>query len=252
MIHRHLEELTLNAWPALENLLYDGWVLSFSNGYTRRANSIHPLYPSGLDVTEKIATCRALYAARGQETVFKVTSGQHDAALDATLEGLGYASAAHTSVQTADLAPLSSEADTAVTLSESLEPAWFEAFNRLSVTPERFQSTMRSMLEKITPPHAFAGLRLDGQIVAQGLAVAERGYVGLFDIVVDSRARNQGLGRRVVTSLLDWARTNAAAHTAYLAVMCDNAPAQRLYANLGFREIYTYWYRHQPAVPGKA
>ena len=37
---REIEELTLNAWPPLETLFFDGWILSFSDGYTRRANSI--------------------------------------------------------------------------------------------------------------------------------------------------------------------------------------------------------------------
>jgi ribosomal protein S18 acetylase RimI-like enzyme len=243
MINRYLEELTLNAWPSLESLLYDGWILSFSNGYTRRANSIHPLYPSSLSLADKIAICEAIYAAHGLATVFKVTSSPADAELDSTLEKRGYASAAFTSVQTADLTQLPSGTDMSVGLNEALQPEWFEVFNRLSATPGRFQPTMRRLLEKIVPPHAFAAVALDGQIVAQGLAVAERGFVGLFDIIVDSQVRNQGLGRRVVSRLLDWARTHQGAHTAHLAVMRDNAPALRLYANLGFREVYTYWYR---------
>jgi predicted N-acetyltransferase YhbS len=85
---------------------------------------------------------------------------------------------------------------------------------------------------------------LDGQTVAQGLAVAEHNYVGLFNIVVDSKVRNQGLGRRVVTSLLRWAKAQGASQ-AYLAVMADNAPAIHLYAQLGFQEQYRYWYRHR-------
>ena len=89
MIHRLLEELTLNAWPPLETLLYDGWILGFSNGYTRRANSIHPLNPSTLELSQKIDTCESLYAARGQATVFKLTSSPFDAELDATLEKRG-------------------------------------------------------------------------------------------------------------------------------------------------------------------
>jgi ribosomal protein S18 acetylase RimI-like enzyme len=138
--------------------------------------------------------------------------------LNTTLENRGYASAALTSVQIAELPP-GLETDTSVALIERLDPAWFDAFNRLSVTPVRFQPTMKNLLEKIAPPHAFAS------------------------IIVDSQVRNQGLGRRVVSRLLDWARTKQAAHTAHLAVMCDNAPALRLYAKLGFREVYTYWYR---------
>jgi ribosomal protein S18 acetylase RimI-like enzyme len=140
--------------------------------------------------------------------------------------------------------------DAAVLVQTNLDDAWLEDFNRLSVTPERFRSTMQRMLTNIMPPHAFASISLDGRRVALGLAVAERGYVGLFDIIVDSQVRNQGLGRRVVSRLLDWARAEEAAHTAHLAVMCDNAPALRLYANLGFREVYTYWYRGLPTRRG--
>ena len=32
---RLIEELSLNAWPALQTVLYDGWVLRFADGYTR-------------------------------------------------------------------------------------------------------------------------------------------------------------------------------------------------------------------------
>ena len=103
---------------------------------------------------------------------------------------------------------------------------------------------MQRMLHKIAPAHAFASIALDGQSVALGLAVAERGYVGLFDIVVDASVRNQGLGRRVVTRLLQWGRQQGA-NQAHLAVMCDNAPALHLYAQLGFKEAYRYWYRHK-------
>jgi hypothetical protein len=98
--HRLIEELTLNAWPSLQTLLFDGWLLSFSNGYTRRANSIHPLYAACQPLADKIAECEAAYAGRGQPTVFKITSAAEDAELDAVLPRAGYISGAETSVQT--------------------------------------------------------------------------------------------------------------------------------------------------------
>jgi hypothetical protein len=36
------------------------------------------------------------------------------------------------------------------------------------------------------PAHTFASIALDGRAAAVGLAIAERGYVGLFDIIVVS------------------------------------------------------------------
>jgi GNAT superfamily N-acetyltransferase len=265
MLVRHLEELTLNAWPALHNLHYDGWVLSFSDGYTRRANSIHPLYPSALPLADKIAFCEASYAALGQETVFKLTDP--DVELDEILASHGYAPAATTSVQIADLSQLDDQTpsdtlgdppgshsasgravarglDAAIVVDTTLQEAWLNDFNRLSQTPERFHPTMQRMLRNIAPAHAFASITLNGQCVALGLAVAERGYVGLFDIVVDATVRNQGLGRRIVTGLLHWGRQHGATQ-AHLAVMRDNAPARHLYAQLGFKEVYRYWYRHK-------
>jgi GNAT superfamily N-acetyltransferase len=244
MLARVVEELTLNAWPALTNVLYDGWVLSFSGGYTRRANSVHSLYPSRLPLAEKIAVCEAAYAARGQETVFKLTSAAQDLELDAVLERMGYASAGTSSVQIADLSALESSVDGSVGVRTRLEDVWFEDFNRLSATSERFRPAMRAMLGKIAPVHAFASIALDGQTVALGLAVAERGYVGLFDIIVDVSVRNQGLGRRLVTRLLQWGRKQGAGR-AYLAVVADNGPALNLYTKCGFGEVYRYWYRHK-------
>ena len=56
MIHL-MEELSYNAWASLQNLYYDGWILRFADGYTRRANSVNPIYPSTHDLNEKIAYC---------------------------------------------------------------------------------------------------------------------------------------------------------------------------------------------------
>jgi hypothetical protein len=39
-----IEELSMNAWPSIQTVLLDGWILRMSNGYTKRANSVNPLY----------------------------------------------------------------------------------------------------------------------------------------------------------------------------------------------------------------
>lgn len=237
---RRLEEVSLSAWPALQTLYYDGWLLRFADGYTRRANSVNAVYDSTLPLDEKIARCEQLYAARGLPTIFKMTEAVHPHDLDAVLEARGYTAEAHTSVQTVDLAQMELPA-APLFFSSTPDEDWLALYCRLNeVDPARIP-VMRAMLGSIVPAVAYARLEYAGETAAVGLAVADGAYAGLFDLVVDARWRGRGLGRGLVTGLLAWGRAQGA-QTGYLQVMLNNVPAQRLYANLGFREAYRYWY----------
>lgn len=238
----HIEELSLNAFPSLQTGLYDGWVLRFAGGYTRRANSVNALYPSSLDVDKKIALCEAAYSARGQRTQFKITPAVHPANLDAILAAKGYEKEALTAVQTLNLRRAAQATTEGVELAGRASEAWLAALCRLSGVEARHHDTVRRVLENAVPQTCFAAVRQDETIVAVGLAVLERGFVGLFDIVTEARWRRRGFGTRLVGGLLAWGRESGA-ERAYLQVMCDNAPALRLYAGLGFGEEYRYWYR---------
>ena len=72
--------------------------------------------------------------------------------------------------------------------------------------------------------------------------MAERGHVGLYDIVVAPDLRGRGLGRRLVAGLLAWG-ARAGAGRAYLQVRETNAPAVALYRSLGFTLAYRYRHR---------
>lgn len=243
--HSGLEEISLNAWPALRTFYYDGWLLRFANGYTRRANCVLPLYRSRVDPATKIRYCETVYAEQGQRVVFKLTDGRQDAALDAVLEACGYQREAPTGVQVLALGSIPKRQLAAELCSERPTAAWIDAFIRLNNVPERHRTTMETMLASILPQHCFMSLTQDGEIVATGLAVVERGYVGLFDIVTAPHMRRQGIGTHLIEQLLEWGRANGA-KTAYLQVMHTNEAALRLYAALGFRDAYSYWYRVQP------
>ena len=244
---RAVEELSMNAWPALQTMLYDGWVLRFADGYTRRANSINPIYPSGDDVHGKIQTCERLYRDRGLNVVFKMTSAVYPEALDDVLAGQGYAVDAQTSVQILDLDSMDKLPAQEATLAESLSDSWLVAFREMSGIPERRGPLLRQMLHSIAPATCFASIRHGDQVIACGLGVVQAGFVGLYDIVTHPQARQQGYGTQLVASILAWARQRGA-HTAYLQVMLNNAPALRLYSKLGFSEIYQYWYRVKPVA----
>jgi ribosomal protein S18 acetylase RimI-like enzyme len=242
---RTIEELSMNAWPPLQTMLYDGWVLRFADGYTNRANSVNPLYPSTRDVRVKIEVCERVYRSRGLSVVFKMTADSQPAELDAILADRGYRPDRWTSVRLLDLGDQNVSPPQDIWLAESASEEWLAAYCRLSGIADRHHLTLRHMLRSIVPARCFVSASVDDRIVACGMGVAQDRFVGLYDIVTDATYRRRGYGQRLVEQILAWAKRQGA-QTAYLQVMTDNAPALALYGKLGFREVYPYWYRMCP------
>lgn len=238
---RQIEELSINAWPSLQTLVYDGWLIRFSNGFTKRANSVNPIYCSGMDTGDKIRYCDSLFRSRNLRPVFKMTHAVFPDNLDAMLEERGYASIDPTSVQLLPLSELRKPSMHRISWHERPTDDWLSSFCALN-NQEAHKNTMKSMLSLLSPKACFLSLFDRGDVVACGLGVVERGFLGVFDVVTDSRHRNQGFGEQLLLNLLNWGRENGAKQ-AYLQVMLNNAPALRLYAKLGFQELYRYWYR---------
>jgi ribosomal protein S18 acetylase RimI-like enzyme len=239
---RTIEELSMNAWPALRTLHYDGWVLRCADGYTKRANSVYPLYPSETDLDEKIGFCESFNRDLDLSTVFKMTAASTPADLDTRLEEYGYHADAQTSVQLLNLNAEKYEIPANVELTYEGTKAWHSAFARMNNVSPTHKVTHENILRAIQPDKCYASIRLDGDILGCGLGVAQAGYLGLFDIVINPDHRQQGYGTCLMQALLAWGQ-QCGAHTAYLQVMCNNEPALRLYEKLGFEEKYQYWYR---------
>lgn len=242
LLTRHLEELSLNALPALESIYLDGWVVRFANGYTKRANSVNPLYPSATDLENKIAYCESLYAVRKQPTVYKMTSLADPHDLDDILGRSGYREEPGASVQMLALDALNRPNEGRVTLAADANDQWLNAYFRLNNVQEKYMPTMRQMLLHIAPQKCLAAVYVNGQIAAVGLGVLDRGFLGLFDIVTEPTMRQKGYGHQLMLYLLNWGKANGADY-AYLQVMLSNSPALYLYEKLGFHEVYRYWYR---------
>lgn len=238
-----IEEISLNAWPCLQQILYDGWILRFAKGYTRRANSVNPIYAGVLDTATKIERCSRLYQDRQLTPVFKITPFAQPANLDDLLAEAGYQKQAPTGVQLLDLSNLPQNESTCQ-IQQSAIPTeqWLMDYTRMNQVSAKNTNTFGAILNNIAPKSCFTTLMNDQQTLACGLAVLDDGYVGLFDIVTEPMQRGKGYGAQLIFSLLHWAKANGA-HTAYLQVMLENEPANRLYAKLGFKEVYQYWYR---------
>ncbi|MFB5189822.1 GNAT family N-acetyltransferase [Alicyclobacillus fastidiosus] len=239
---RHIEELSLNAWASLQTVVYDGWLIRFSNGYTKRANSVNPIYGSTEDLDYKIHYCEDVFRARNLKPVFKMTESVYPKSLDATLEERGYIAIDHTSVQSMSLSQSKEPSIHTVKVHETLNDEWLNQFCILNNQDKASKATMKQMLSLILPKTGFFSLNDNEVVVACGLGVLERGYLGIFDIVTHSHFRNRGFGEQLMLNLLKWGKENGAKH-AYLQAMLTNGAALGLYSKLGFQERYRYWYR---------
>lgn len=238
----NIEEFSLNAWASLQTVFYDGWIIRFANGYTRRANSVNPLYPSKINVTDKLQFCENLYHEKDLPTVFKITPSVYPDNLDNILNENGYQKDAPTSVQTVDLETINFQLSPEAVIQENLSNEWLENFCRMSAVSETLKEVLQKILLNIVPSHFFVSIKSSNRVIACGLGVLQSGYVGLFDIVIDKDFRNHGYGNKIVKSISAWGK-HMGAKNAYLQVMLDNTPALYLYSKIGFTEHYQYWYR---------
>lgn len=245
MYAKRIEEVSLNAWPALQSVLFDGWILRFSQGYTKRANSVNALYASSLPVDEKITRCETHYRARDLRPVFRLTPFSSPPELDQVLASRGYRRIDTTRVLYRALRPDEAWPTVPVVVGEQDLDVWLDLFCRFSGSSLDRHQTHREILQAIPSRRLLASLISEGQPVACGLGVLEDDVLGLFDLLTAPEQRRRGYGTRLVTRILQWAVQNGAAH-AYLQVVEDNEPARRLYARMGFEELYRYWYRVLP------
>jgi GNAT superfamily N-acetyltransferase len=239
---QRIEEASLNAWPALQLKLYDGWLLRYAKGYTKRANSVNVLFASTIDLPDKIAACARFYAGKGVPSVFRLTSFNAPPGLDQLLEQRGYSRIDETHVLSLDLAGRRASGESAVILRDDRLPDWLNSYARLSRSTLEHQQIHGEILDAIPAGRNLVSLAVDGKIVSCGLGVREGDYIGLFDLVTDPEERNKGYGSVLIGCLLERAATDGA-RIAYLQVVASNSGARRLYERLGFRELYRYWYR---------
>jgi GNAT superfamily N-acetyltransferase len=242
VLPRTLEELTMNAWPALHTVYYDGWALRFANSYTRRANSVAALYPGEIPLDEKIAYCEQVYALHKQRVVFKLNAAV-PAELDQALAAHGYAEEAPSKVLfLPDIMAVAAPAYPDAAVETTLTPRWADEYVGLGGTTPANIPTMIQMLTAVRFPQAFLTLRRDGKPIAVGMVTVERGFACFNDILVAENLRGQGIGGQLMRHLIQWATTHGAKQ-GYLSVLRDNTPAVKLYVGLGFQEAYPYWYR---------
>ncbi len=242
-----IEETCFNAFPSLKQVLLQNWLLRFSAGLSRRANSVNPLGPECAGIAAAIAAAEALYRAQGLPTIFRVPSVV-DAALDRELAARSYTSEGESCVLYGAIDALelgAAGADPAVRLLPSPEAEWLRAMARLQGHTAAQRAIYRRIVGAIAIPARFALLMVDGAPAALAYGAIHDGLLCYESVITDPGQRRQGLARRVIAGLAHWARDSGAGG-ACLQVEARNAPARSLYAGFGLSEAYRYHYRREP------
>ena len=223
----------------MQQMLLDGWLLRLARGFTKRANSVIPLYPGEQPLPDKVRFCENLYTRERLKTIFRLTTIENHAPLDRFLAHRGYQHRDPTEVLTLRLERRPNPSPDLCLL--GIE-RWLSVYGSLTGMPDTVRALHGAILRGIPLPCAYAVIGSADSPIACGLAVLEQDLVGLFDVVTHPGSRRAGRGTELVSSLLAWAYDQGA-RRAYLQVVADNDPARRLYGKLGFEPLYRYWYR---------
>src|SRR5262249_9669033 len=154
----------------------------------------------------------------------------------------GYRMTDRTCVQTANLkdipAPPIREDGALLHSSDRLYDAWMDAYALIEGSGKAKSEPRRQVLESIAPQHRFFWADFGMNTVAKGhgppglgLAVLERGWIGVFCMATREDFRRQGIATAILHSMAEWGLTHGA-DRAYLQVACENTPALAAYEHL--------------------
>ena len=238
-----IEELTMNAWPSLQTLLLDGWIIRMAGGYTKRANSVNPVYSFEKNIDEKIIYCENIYKNNNLPVIYKIIECDEYKILDKRLEELNYEKIDLTSVQIYNNIKETDYNNKNITVDNVFSENWKNCFfycNNIKdiITIDIINNMLKNIRHKIISVYKME----NGVFVGCGYGVIEKGFVGLFDIVVKEEYRGKGYGKEIVETILAKANETGI-KKAHLSVVINNIKAKNMYEKIGFKEIYKYWYR---------
>ena len=250
------EEAAINGYPPLQQVVLGDWLLRFSGGARRTANSATPLREPQGGLDEVIGIAEKLYAAQGQPTIFRIPSFL-DAAVDAQLAARGYAAEGESCIIEGPLDTIIAAAEpfgggAAVRLHDRPTDEWFAAMARLQGQQPGFHPLYRQIVASVALPAAFAELTIDGAPAALAYGVIHRGMLCFESVVTDAQHRRKGYSRRVLAALASWANRQGVS-MATLQVEASNTPGRTLYHAIGMTtELHRYHYRRAPSEMSRA
>ena len=244
---RRLEAASFRSFPSTVTHFNGTWAIRLTRCHpAKRLNSINPLDPGDTwDIEQRIKQETRRFDKFGRRLVFRLTplAGQK---LVSHLDLHDWQSFDETTVMQLDLRRVNLD-DAMDQLPFRDTKRWVDAFYNIenANSPSSSGKTASGLVEVIESIPAQTGLFLH-ETIASGpacalRAVSDSNWVGLFDIVTNTKNQRQGLATHLIFSALQWAHNNGAT-SAWLQVLTANHRAISLYKSIGFKPVYRYIY----------
>jgi len=228
-----IEDLTARACPSRNARIDDGWEIRSDLWRGLRGNCVRPVLPSEKDMRQKAEEYERTCAREGRVCRYLLT--ECDASLDRILAERGYGVEANG--QGMILGKLPDEAPCGDLVISSQFEAWTKAYRAVTGETGVLRAYAYAAGRQI-----FAAVYEEQTPVAVGMAVLDRGALGLFDVCVRQDRRRKGYGKKIVGALLAEGKERGAEY-AYLQTETANTGALALFRPFGFQKAYRYWYR---------
>jgi ribosomal protein S18 acetylase RimI-like enzyme len=245
-----IEDAGLNASAPPQQRWVDGWLVRFSPGKAQRARCINAVADGRGSLSEKLASCQAVYRAAGLRLLFRITPFSQPSGLDGWLAQRGYQRFGDTHVMVCSSLPRQVEeaAPEGFFIEDVESEAYAHIVGEFRGTPLAGRLAHAERLRHSPVPYHGLVLRAaDGQVLACGQYAIEGDLVGLYDVFTAAQSRGKGLSRWLCAQLLVHAREQGA-RIGYLQVDAGNQAARAVYRRLGFVDGYQYHYRALPSA----
>ncbi|MGV8939094.1 MAG: GNAT family N-acetyltransferase [Allorhizobium sp.] len=244
---RRLEAVGLRAWPAA-SVQYDGsWQIRLTGGLaSKRLNCVVALDPHDIrDVAIRLEKAERKFLSYGRPLIVRQTPLTPPPLIDLLVEQ-GWQRFEEVVTMTADLSALELP-DTLDHLPSHDIGRFVDASLAVQQEDAASKPGLAEVVTAIKPPSGLFVIEDAHNLpVASVLCVQDNDLAGIMMLTVAQSQRRKGVATEILSAALRWARMRGA-RTAWLQVETGNAAALSLYARLGFREAFHYYYwRKEP------
>lgn len=238
------QELTHRAWLARDTVVHKGWLVRVSEGVTKRANSILPISYHGADLEQDVSIVDKLYKDNNLPLIFQISDYFEPSNLVEYLQNSEFLVTDETIVMSTEIeqdnfSPNKDGFD--VVIEHDVDVKWYQALKRLTDIDSSKLEGFRKIISRTSNAKITCSVMKDDNPIGIVLGVIEEPFIGIFDLVVLSDYRRQGIGEFIMRLMMSYAQKSKL-QTMYLQVEANNLPAVKLYKKLNFQERYRYRY----------